>query len=273
MRALQLRLASEKVRRTLPGVPRTWHFEGDRFADTFNARQAIRSDDDRIGYFKVLRAETPDDPWLEQWANEQIVSELARLLKLPAIETHAGFVEEEPGAITLFSHGHKLSEFEALRFHLPPLVEAALNRDQLGLVVAFDIWLLNVDRHTGNLFVTVEDGRTLLNLIDHGHTLLLPREQKKASPAPDDWEEFVVSGALEEPDVTNQTLGNYLRPFVKAEEIRAGARTIANLGDDEIASVVDVVPDGFLCGPPPAAMTRLLTHRKEKLSECLEGVL
>jgi hypothetical protein len=254
-------------------VPETWHFEGDRFADTFNARQAIASDEGRLGYFKVLKDDTPPDPWIEQWANEEIASRLARLLDIPAVEATAGSVDDESGAITVFLEGRKLSELEVSGRHIRPLVEGALNREQFGLIVAFDVWLLNVDRHTGNLFVTVENGRPRLRLIDHGHTLLLPRETTLASPAPDDWEEFVVSGALEDVQLTRQTLGSYLRQYVSPEEVKAGARTIAQVRDEAVADVVHAVPEVFFCGPTPAAVTSLLTNRKNNLSELLEGAL
>jgi hypothetical protein len=250
-----------------------WHLEGDRFADSFNMRQAIASTEGRLGYLKLLQDTTPEDPWIEQWANEQIVSDLARLLDLPAVEAAAGAVEGTRGAITVFLEGRKLSELEFAGYRLEPLMAGALNRAQFGLMAAFDVWLLNVDRGTANLFVTVEGGRPRLRLIDHGHTLLLPREQKKAMPAPADWKEFVVSGVLEQEDLTKQTLGGFLRAHVASEEIKEGARTIAQVEDDAIARVIEAVPEEFFCGPTPDAMASLLTNRRDKLSECLEGVL
>jgi hypothetical protein len=59
-----------------------WYIEGERVSDSFNARRAIRSDNGRLGYLKVLNDATPEDPWQEQFANEEIASRLAgRALK------------------------------------------------------------------------------------------------------------------------------------------------------------------------------------------------
>lgn len=243
---------------------------GDRFADSFNPRRAIISDRGRLGYLKILSQ--PEDPWIEQWANEQIVSEVAGLLEIPCIEARAGYADGEAGAITVFMEGRKVSELEAGGFRAQPVLDAALNRDQFGLVVALDVWLLNIDRGSHNLFITTEEGRPRVRLIDHGHTLLLPRSEKRAEPAPDDWEAFVVSGVLEERAVTERTLNSYLRPHVTTEEIKAGARTIAQVGDAEIERIVEAVPDEFFRAPRRAIST-LVMHRRDALAHCLEEAL
>jgi hypothetical protein len=90
----------------------TWRIEGDRFADSFNPRRAIVSDRGRLGYLKVIAEGLPEDPWIEQWANEQIVSGLAHLLGIPCIEARAGYIEGEAGAITVFMEGRKVSELQ-----------------------------------------------------------------------------------------------------------------------------------------------------------------
>jgi hypothetical protein len=250
------------------GVDEQWRIEGDRFSDSFNPRRAIMSDRGRLGYLKVLADHYDEDPWLEQWANEQIVSELASELGIPAVEAQAGIVDGEAGAITVFLEGRKLSELEMGGFRVAPLLEATLNRDQFGLIVGLDLWVLNTDRGSHNLYVTMEEGRPRIRLIDHGHTLLLPREEKAPS-RPGDWESFVVSGFLEEPAMTRRALGSYLRPFTTPEEIREAVRTITQVSDETIAAVVDGVPEEFLfCGR--GAMTTLLINRRDRLEGCLE---
>jgi hypothetical protein len=251
----------------------TWRIEGERFADSFNPRRAIISDRGRLGYLKVLSDGTSADPWTEQWANEQIFSELSESLGLPCIEARAGHVEGEAGAITVFMEGRKISELEQAGFQIAPVLEAALNRDQFGLVVALDLWLLNVDRGAHNLFITTEEGRPRVRLIDHGHTLLLPRTDKRAEPPPEDWEAFVLSGVLDDAEMTRRIIeGSYLRPYVTPEEIKAGARTIAQVRDDHIDEIVDAVPDEFLHAPPQAIST-LLKHRRSAIPRSLEEVL
>ncbi|MGZ6580048.1 MAG: hypothetical protein ACXVFE_03555 [Gaiellaceae bacterium] len=250
------------------GVEEHWHLEGDRFADSFNPRRAIVSDQQRFGYLKVLGDNIAEDPWLEQWANEEIVSKLAARLEIPAIEAWAGEVEGEVGALTVFLEGRKLSDLEQAGYRVATIIESALNRDQLGLMAAFDIWILNADRGASNLFVTMEEARPRVRLLDHGHVLLLPRESKRCDPAPPDWEAFVESGELEAAEVT-ASVGGYIRQFVSPEELLAGARTIAQVGDDAIIEAVQGPPDEFFhC--PRAAITKLLIARREALVGCIE---
>ena len=67
-----------------------WKFDGDAFADSFNQRRAITTADGRFGYLKYLQDGNDEDPWLEQWANEEIVSRLADLLEIPCSVVRAG---------------------------------------------------------------------------------------------------------------------------------------------------------------------------------------
>jgi hypothetical protein len=248
-----------------------WRLEGDRFADSFNPRRAIASDRGRIGYLKVLADGHADDPWKEQWANEQVVSDLATILGIPAIEAHAGEVEGEVGAITVFMEGHKLSELEQAGYRVATLLDVALNRDQLGLIVAFDVLILNIDRSAGNLFITTEEGRPRLRLLDHGHTLLLPRSEKGADPPPSDWDAWVTSGVLETPEMA-QRLSSYLRQFVEKEEIVSGAERIAELSDQDLEKAVDRVPEEFIfCRR--SAILGLLQNRRDRLANVIQEAL
>jgi hypothetical protein len=250
------------------GTEEHWQLEGDRFADSFNPRWPIVSDQRRFGYLKVLGDDISEDPWLEQWANEEIVSKLAAHLGIPAIEAWAGEVEGEVGALTVFLEGRKLSELEQAGYKVATIIDSALNRDQLGLMGAFDVWILNTDRGPGNLFVTMEEARPRVRLLDHGHALLLPREQKNCAPAPENWDDFVESGQLETAEVTAR-VGAYLKQFVSPEELVAGARTIAQVGDDAIAEAVQGPAEEFFrC--PRSAMNKLLIARRDALVGCIE---
>jgi hypothetical protein len=244
----------------------TWHFIGDRFSDSTNPRRAIMSDRGRVGYLKVLSENMEPDPWLEQWANEQIASMLARELGIPAVEARAGEVEGELGAIVVFMEGRKLNELHLARFEERPIMEGAANRDQLGLVVAFDVWILNVDRGPHNIFMAVEDGRPSVALIDHGHVLLLPREQKVGPEAPDDWLACVVSDHVNRDELNQSIRQGHLAQYASPQEIAAGARTIAGVSDEMIDSAVLGIDERFFCCHPEAIAT-LLKHRRDGLGE------
>jgi hypothetical protein len=245
-----------------------WRFEGELFSESFNPRRAIFSDQGRVGYLKVLAEGHDADPWLEQWANEQIVSELAASLGLPCVEARAGWVNGEPGAITLFLEGRKVQELSALRFAVEPIIASAANRAQVGLMVAFDFWVMNTDRGQHNVFITFEHGRPTIRLIDHGHTLLLPREQKGCSPPPNNWQDFVVSGAFDEQAFNQQVGRGFLWDLATREEILAGAQTVRGVPDTTIDSAVAGVDDEFICSDR-VALSLLLKHRRDCLVECL----
>jgi hypothetical protein len=247
-----------------------WRFDGDAFADSFNQRRAITNTEGQYGYLKFLQDGTEPEPWLEQWANEEIVSRLADLLDLQCTEVRAGAVEGVRGAINVFMEGNKVSSLNGLGFQAEQVVRAAVNSDQFGLIVSLDIWIMNTDRGAQNVYITLEGGRPRVRLIDHGHTLLLPRP---ITPDPEDWDAFVVSGHFEEKAFTERLLGsNYLRSFVTAEEIVAGAGNITSLGDDEIRSAVEGVDEQFFFATRDAIVT-LLLNRRDRLAACLEGAL
>jgi hypothetical protein len=181
-------------------------------------------------------------------------------------QVRAGNVEGERGGITVFVEGTKVSALTALGFKPEPMVTAAANRDQLGLMVAFDLWVLNVDRGAHNVFVIVEDGRPYVRLIDHGHTLLLPRTDKGADPAPADWEAFVDSDVLETAEMMQRLLSNnYLKQFVGNDDILAGAKVISeNVSTEVIDVAVEAVPEEFFFSDR-SSIGRLLRKRKERL--------
>jgi len=226
------------------------------------------SDRGRVGYLKVLPGQFEADPWIEQWANEQIVSTLACELGIPAVEARAGEVEGELGAIVVFMDGRKLSELHLLGFQEKPIVEGAENRDQLGLMIAFDVWILNVDRGPHNIFMAVGDGRPNIALIDHGHVLLLPRDQKGGQPAADDWLTHVVSDHVNREEQNQSIRQGHLSGYASLQEIAAGARTIADVSDATIDSAVSGIDERFFCCHPDA-MATLLKHRRDRLGESL----
>lgn len=100
-----------------------------------------------------------------QVANEYICGALAIAVGLPA----------PPGTVARLADGS--AAYVALRFgprgDKPPPVnpaEVVLDRPKLSAgVVMFDCWVLNGDRHQGNLAYQPEAG---LSIFDHGHALL-----------------------------------------------------------------------------------------------------
>lgn len=102
-------------------------------------------------------------------ANEYICAELARQLRLPV---PASFVVELPGE-------ESTPAFAALAFNLgggrtPPIDPGVAVREEPELctaVVLFDAWVVNTDRHAGNISFQVARPPHRLNVFDHSHAL------------------------------------------------------------------------------------------------------
>lgn len=221
---------------------------------------------------KLLSDQNPVDPWSEQWANEEVAANLAEALGIPTVEARAAEIDGELGAVVVFMEGRKLSELHLTGFQERPIIEGAVNRNQLGLIVAFDFWIMNADRGAHNVFITFPDGRPRIAVIDHGHSLLLPRSDKVGDHGPENWLEYVVSGHLEREDLSQRLRQGHLVQYVTPQEVMAGARAIAGLTDDTIDSAVQGIDERFFCCHPEAIGT-LLKHRRDRLEQCLGEVL
>ena len=112
----------------------------------------------------VVKIDSPEAAYTV--ANEYVASRLAGLLGLPV----------PPGAIAELDDG--TTSFTMMRFgkkgDKPPPVDAAdfvASRPRLAAgIVLFDSWVLNADRHAGNL-AWYPAGRGSVSIFDHGHAL------------------------------------------------------------------------------------------------------
>lgn len=97
-------------------------------------------------------------------ANEYICGQLAQLLRLPA---PPGMVLKADGEVFFVSAG-----FTGVGENLPPVEPAALcaadPRTATGIIV-FDVWVVNRDRHCGNLAYRASTGQ--VHMYDHSHAL------------------------------------------------------------------------------------------------------
>lgn len=119
----------------------------------------------------ILKTDSSEAPYTV--ANELVASRLAGLLGLPV----------PPGTVVSLADG--TMAYAMLRFGLagesPPPVNVSqfvLNRSKLAAgIVLFDAWILNADRHAGNI-AYVPPSRDLVSVFDHGHALLGTWENK-----------------------------------------------------------------------------------------------
>jgi hypothetical protein len=118
----------------------------------------------------VAKRATADHPFTV--ANEYVCGQLGRLLGLPI---PPGFTVESGGTVY-----HVSMDFNLAGHALPPADEAALvahDPDLASGIVIFDAWVLNPDRHHGNL--AFDKTTKQVNLFDHSHAFLHGKDGPK----------------------------------------------------------------------------------------------
>lgn len=129
----------------------------------------------------VGKANSANAPYVV--ANELVCSQLGHLLKLPV---PPGFVILNENAQPHFA----CLDFSLTGDALPPIIPdrfAAAFREQIGSILAFDIFIANDDRHARNLAADYSSGPPRYTLFDHSHALLGggPNWQRKLDVALD----------------------------------------------------------------------------------------
>ena len=116
-----------------------------------------------LGISAIGKANTPSNPYV--LANEIISAEIGRYLRLPI--PPCCVVSSPTGA----DHFASL-DFNLTGNSLPPIIPPnfyAAFRDYVGLIVMFDAYIANSDRHNGNLSADYVAQR--FNIFDHSHVL------------------------------------------------------------------------------------------------------
>jgi hypothetical protein len=114
----------------------------------------------------ICKKNGPQTPY---WVtNELTAVELGRILRLPI----------PPGFVIL--DANQTAYFASLNFNLtgvalPPVIPAnfiASFQNEIGAILVFDIFIANLDRHTGNFSADYNGNPPSYNLFDHSHCLL-----------------------------------------------------------------------------------------------------
>lgn len=125
----------------------------------------------------------------KQLANEVLASTLAKMLGLSTPEAFLAVVEESvlpckkgptvtPTSRLVFASADLSVPNVSQQFQLygasyetTPLFQELANWGELGKVYAFDSWIANIDRHSGNMLFT---STPPFSIIDHGHSFTGP---------------------------------------------------------------------------------------------------
>jgi hypothetical protein len=138
------------------------------------------------------------------------------------------------------------------------------NRSIIYKIVAFDVWLVNDDRHENNLLVRLvhqkgQEPRYELLANDHGHCLVLPRQD-----------------AGELVDLINAPLDcRQRRPFVQVRFVRDditettrmahAIREIQAITDQKLDDIIASVPSGLIGAAERAVYANFLKGRQDRL--------
>lgn len=145
------------------------------------------------------------------------------------------------------------------------LFDTCENRDRVYLLLAFDIWICNVDRHDQNLLVRVVrprggGERRLLLLNDHGHCLVQPSQ----TPAN-------LAGALE------ALPAQYIRlPFLSGAvtdiaAFRQAVAAIEALEESVLRGLVGSIPTRLLSEADGRVVEEFLLNRRSRLRTVLNS--
>lgn len=185
-------------------------------------------------------------------ANELIAAELTLALGLPTVEWRL----LELGGYVYFGC-QRVTDFA-------PIFDAAIfsrlnNPDRAYDMVAFDLWMMNIDRHDNNIRarkVQNQPDQYLLVMIDHGHALLPPG--RKVAHLPN------LTSSVESAFVKSATIRTALSD---ANSLERAVESIKQLDDEAVRLAVNKVPSDWLSASDRGVVIQLLLQRKWGLTE------
>ncbi|MCL5676875.1 MAG: hypothetical protein M1602_03225 [Firmicutes bacterium] len=216
----------------------------------------------RHGFFKFT---TPKNHY---WggpaaANELIAAGLARLVGLDAADVVPARIEGHLGAVSLVRPAAHLVGWRELSKTVQGNVRRHIaNAHQFRLMLAFDVWVLNIDRATGKNIIAYKEtvgSPWRVYFIDHGHTLHGNYDRWRWGGPPharfwnDLWRYYGVPSGV----------GRYLTAYRQVEPY---VRRIAAITREQIRREVRAVPSGLLTRDQADLIEDLLLWRQRRVA-------
>lgn len=235
----------------------------------------------RHAFFKTVRPGRAEPFEMYSMGMERVAYALASLLGLPVPPVFLESYEGEPGALIT-----KLSEIRDGRNAgaCPMLRTTIENQADWPLMVLFDVWIGNVDRHAANLaYQAMPQGtrvqsavRSRTWLIDHGFAGLFPPAKfgpgyRGKDPA------TVILGerGQMDPDVEKRLLGvmppEYRKAFTHSGSRDALLDRIRMIEDDPIDGVLADIPAEYMSSKQAALTAEMLKRRRDGIGELAAG--
>lgn len=206
-----------------------------------------------LAYFKCVSKKRP----LPAPANEILAYLLAIRLNLPTAKTQLAYVEGTAGILIFPVPGQGYPWERLTREERADLEQSFFHPRELIKVLVFDTWIINDDRTRRNLFYTRLPGESKYRffLIDHGASLLSLRRRNEKTWQEAKWN--LVEQFARITDITGQigTINDLEQPISQIEAI----------GDSEIFTIVNQIPEEFLSPLLARATIELLITRRDAL--------
>jgi len=192
-------------------------------------------------------------------ANELIAATLAGILSLPVLDV---CILEMAGRLYFGSTWMQTPTFV-------PQISSTLfarcdNRERVYDILAFDIFVCNTDRHSGNLIVRTTTpahgapGRRLLLMNDHSHCLVLPNEVVT-----------VLTGRITASPQAYVRLDFARDAITDPTKLSEAVANIERLTDADIIGVVQCVPEEFLPYAERGIFMSFLRERRSNLRDII----
>lgn len=208
----------------------------------------------------IIKAPTPNHPNVA--ANEWVVTKLGEHLDLPTLDCR---VVEFNGTRCFGSRWMDPNSFYGLGT-TEAIFDKCSNKHLVYGLVAFDIWVFNIDRHEENLIIRTPRPRAgvvpppsfLLN--DHGHCLVFPNENGGVLPGRQDqyWPGHIRLDFIRDRIVSPRHLG-------------AAIDVIQNVPDRVIDQVVQSVPAEWLSTAEIGLYVSFLKARRDGLRNVINA--
>jgi hypothetical protein len=236
------------------GLPLEIDLEYPDYAAGVSAAKFVRAENGSE-YIVKGPSLTPDHPQVA--ANELIAAMLADQIRLPILDhrilsrgTNLFFASARMAANT----------FELLT---EEIYMRCSNRSIIYLVVAFDVWLVNSDRHNGNLLARAtlsgDESRTYALLSnDHSHCLVMPHQSAS-----------MLAGLIDAPlDCSDRRFVHmdFIRhDIVDETRMIESVERIESVADQVVDDIVGSIPDVLLGDADRPLYVQFLIKRRNRL--------
>lgn len=240
-----------------------------------------RTDDpSQLGYFKYPDLTSPHSSMYSLGA-ERAAVRLAEELGVAVRPTHLEVIEHQRGLLSIEAPGVAWADFDADLFDQVTFVD----KDLWARYVVVDIWLANIDRHPGNLFVEAdppqrrpEDGDACaLWLIDFGHSGLWPLWKWTNPPnslADITQAETLVLAPRYVNHLRSQMPPQYRMAFPRPFDDRRGQAIdfVRRIPDHQIEGALREIPTDYMNAHAVEQTFRLLAARRDHIDSLVSDI-